>query len=785
MEQHKNLSNVVEKKLNEIQNKAKERERIRQEYETICQFLQGKPELELVKSKLSGLYEKFGQAVRKEQSLKESCKQLNKELISNMIKIQGNIKYREGSVLEFKTLQQNTQNYFKNIKTIKQKKEELHEKTAEIDAKINELGSHFAENINQVEQEAQKSLELNNQKKEKLQQETLALQTQYQKLLEAHQGELREIMQEEKKQKSLTQQNKELKEQIKENQDKIQVFEQQRLKVQEEIEAQNENKEKENKKFQNMKKTLKLKQNEIKQIQEQTKLIIQRKEKLKDQNYKESHEIATRQKEIKHIKMLNNNYLEQIARMEEDLTDRQTQLEELEKRQAKELKRQEVMNKMLKNIKIDFRKALKSQELLQDKLKRKRQQVADLQDMYQNRQTVLQEEQRRKDELGKILQRKKNSVFNFKNEILSLERSIKKYENKISGTKSIIAGLQKRIDDIIAQQDAYSTQNSNAHARFFAASEDLKVKNYVILNLQNKNKNLLKKLKQQKSLYIAVRNDRNVYSKSLLDVKEEIGGLNKNYIALSHQIKQIKEEIKFKANEIAKALKNHDFIIHENQESKSKKNILQKQIAKIEKHIHFYQKEVTDLKILITEANVEKKKKLNAQEGIISERDLLSIQLLKRQEELVKVIMNLKSIQNDIDTDDSYFQEKKDQLQQCQIDLDEVTQQNLKLKEELKNYHPLKMEVLTMQKEILKLQTRISALKNQLSIPINIHRWRKIEATNPEKYNKILKIQEIQKRIIEKNEEVKAQEEEISKKEKELFEYKNIIARHAYNNTDE
>jgi len=45
---------------------------------------------------------------------------------------------------------------------------------------------------------------------------------------------------------------------------------------------------------------------------------------------------------------------------------------------------------------------------------------------------------------------------------------------------------------------------------------------------------------------LAVRNDRNVYSKSLIDVKEEISELNKSYKALSHQIKQIKEEIKFK-----------------------------------------------------------------------------------------------------------------------------------------------------------------------------------------------------------------------------------------------
>ena len=48
---------------------------------------------------------------------------------------------------------------------------------------------------------------------------------------------------------------------------------------------------------------------------------------------------------------------------------------------------------------------------------------------------------------------------------------------------------------------------------------------------------------------------------------------------------------------------------------------------------------------------------------------------------------------------------------------------------------------------------------------MNIHRWRKIEATDPDKFDIIMKIQEIQKKIIEKTDELKKQENEIKQKE--------------------
>ncbi len=60
---------------------------------------------------------------------------------------------------------------------------------------------------------------------------------------------------------------------------------------------------------------------------------------------------------------------------------------------------------------------------------------------------------------------------------------------------------------------------------------------------------------------------------------------------------------------------------------------------------------------------------------------------------------------------------------------------------------------------------------------MNVHRWRKLEGSDPSTYELILKIQTIQKRLIAKTEEVVQKELLIQEKEKLYTELKHILAR--------
>ena len=47
-------------------------------------------------------------------------------------------------------------------------------------------------------------------------------------------------------------------------------------------------------------------------------------------------------------------------------------------------------------------------------------------------------------------------------------------------------------------------------------------------------------------------------------------------------------------------------------------------------------------------------------------------------------------------------------------------------------------------------KNRVKTLADELQIKMNVHRWRKLEATDQENYERILKIQTLQRRLIAK-----------------------------------
>jgi len=69
------------------------------------------------------------------------------------------------------------------------------------------------------------------------------------------------------------------------------------------------------------------------------------------------------------------------------------------------------------------------------------------------------------------------------------------------------------------------------------------LKNNLIHKLQRKNIEIENRLKQQQNLYEAVRTDRNLYAKNLLEAQEEIQELRMQFKLMSQQINQLKDEI--------------------------------------------------------------------------------------------------------------------------------------------------------------------------------------------------------------------------------------------------
>merc|ERR1712190_64322 len=98
-------------------------------------------------------------------------------------------------------------------------------------------------------------------------------------------------------------------------------------------------------------------------------------------------------------------------------------------------------------------------------------------------------------------------------------------------------------------------------------------------------------------------------------------------------------------------------------------------------------------------------------------------------------------------------------------------------KTQVTNVESLKREVHHLNKVLLHEETKAKALQEELENPMNVHRWREIEGSDPATYEMIQKVKALQKLLIAKTEEVVEKDVLIQEKEKLYVQLRSIIAR--------
>ena len=95
----------------------------------------------------------------------------------------------------------------------------------------------------------------------------------------------------------------------------------------------------------------------------------------------------------------------------------------------------------------------------------------------------------------------------------------------------------------------------------------------------------------------------------------------------------------------------------------------------------------------------------------------------------------------------------------------------------IKNIFDLKVVKIKLEKEVLLAKNKVRSLEDETKKHLNIHRWTKLEYSDPEKFELIQQINSLQRRLNAKTEEVAKKEEIIQEKEKLYIKLKHIVAR--------
>ena len=357
------------------------------------------------------------------------------------------------------------------------------------------------------------------------------------------------------------------------------------------------------------------------------------------------------------------------------------------------------------------------------------------------------------------------------------ENTKRNLEVEIAGYRTAASAQTASIKRLTGEKARYVAEHIEAQSKFSQAVDEVKAREITVLQLQKKIAEGESKLKQQQNLYEAVRSDRNLYSKNLIESQEEIAEMKRKFKIMTRQIEQLKEEIQAKDQGLVKEHFEHMKVDKEKEQLRDGLQAVQKSLGKAEADEGQFKAEVSKLNVIINEADTERLKQQKEYETVCNERDILGMQLIKRNDELAQLYEKIKIQQTTLNAGEGAYVERTADIAALQMDIATLRSEQGMLKASVANMDMLKHEVHQLERELLQERTKVRALSEELETQMNVHRWRKLEGSDPSTYSMIQRSHALQKQLIRKTEEVATKDALIQQKEKLYVELKAILAR--------
>ncbi|XP_021391968.2 cilia- and flagella-associated protein 58 [Lonchura striata] len=352
----------------------------------------------------------------------------------------------------------------------------------------------------------------------------------------------------------------------------------------------------------------------------------------------------------------------------------------------------------------------------------------------------------------------------------NLESEIQNYKIEAQKQRKIIYQLEK-------ERESFIKEMSELKEKVLNHMKDLEMHQIQICNYEKEIEMQVIKLKQQQNLCETLRTERTLYSKNLIEAKDEIAEMMMKLKASTRQVDQLKEEIKEKDIALEKA--QVEFQQSEDERKSMKAELLKMATQAQEAKAYIKNQEAEEKKLLkiIAEADAERLKQKKEFDKVLCERHALGTRLIHRNDEVALLYEKIKIQQAILNRGESDYRQRVEDMRLLKLEIKKLRREKGILGKSVANVQELRWEFNHMQKELLREQTRCKILEEELQKPLQVHRWRKLEASDPTTYELVLKVQRLQKRLISKTGEVIEKEFLLQEKEKLYVELRHMLAR--------
>ncbi|KAK7904283.1 hypothetical protein WMY93_016890 [Mugilogobius chulae] len=383
---------------------------------------------------------------------------------------------------------------------------------------------------------------------------------------------------------------------------------------------------------------------------------------------------------------------------------------------------------------------------------------------------------RERDNLNKNIKKAAASTEKQQNLVKLLEQDKKTLEHEIGGYRQEAQKQRQIIQQLERERDRYINETSSLMNKVQVKINDVEVKEMEIFDWKKKVTESECKLKQQENLLESLVTERNLYSKNLIEAQEEVSEMKRKMKTMNQQVSRLRDEITGKEQTIAKEQQEHKRLDKDNEALRVELQTMKVQLDETKQEVDKQKTEQHKLQKIISDADTEQALQKKQLEQVIRERDNLGKQLLRRNDERALLYEKIRIQQSVLSKGDFHYNQRLEDIRLLKLEIKRLRRKKSILDKSIPNTEELRQELFHLQRELLRERTRSSILEEQLK-PINIHRWRRLEGSDPDKYELIQKVQSLQKRLIAKTQELEERELLLQEKEKLYVELKHVLAR--------
>ncbi|XP_035232281.1 cilia- and flagella-associated protein 58-like [Stegodyphus dumicola] len=294
--------------------------------------------------------------------------------------------------------------------------------------------------------------------------------------------------------------------------------------------------------------------------------------------------------------------------------------------------------------------------------------------------------------------------------------------------------------------------------------------------MQVKIAELTSKLNQQTEITSAAVFDRKMFCQKYKDVEESRDQMKQKINILDNCVNELKESLYSKSEEVINWKNKWESLNFQNKKlvSKTAKEVSEHKDMEMQFKHEEYQNGLRLQLIAAKEKEIEtlQRKLIYKTEECLTLRSQMQSQRAKISDLEEKIHLSEKVIQREKEA----YLNLENSTKLLHLEILRLTGEKNSLTCKINDLEKLRESFTYAKQELNKERFKNSALERTIQRPTNVHRWRLLKGTDPEKYEILEKYQTLQKHLLKKSKEVQSKNNKISDMSKLINHMKNLTA---------